>query len=353
MSRARPPAGAAGGWYRRRVTLRIGVLGAARIAPGALIEPAAALDGVEVTAIAARDPARAETFATEHGIPTVLPDYGALCRSDRVDAVYVALPASHHHHWSIEALRAGKHVLCEKPIAGNAIEAAEMVTVAGESGRLLVEAFHWRYHPLADRMKALFDTRLGTIRRVEAEFSVPIPDRSNIRYQLELGGGALMDLGCYPIQWVRFLLRGEPTVVEASATEEPAGVDQSLRARLRFDAHGGVLADVACSMADDAERRAVVVAEGSEGTLTVTNPLAPHHGNRIELSTAAGTEVEEIRSASTYHHQLVAFADAVRTGTAPVTSGADSIANMATIDACYRAAGLRPRGAGGEKPGPV
>ncbi len=325
------------------MTLRIGILGAAAIAPKAMVDPAAEIDGVEVTAVAARDPKRAEEFASRHGIPTVEPDYRSLCGADNVDAVYIALPASHHHRWTIEALRASKDVLCEKPLALNADEAAEMVAVASETGCLLMEAFHWRYHPLAARMKELTDTRIGTLTSMSARFDVPIADKSNIRYQLELGGGALMDLGCYPLQWVRYLLNGEPTVTEATAVQDPPGVDVSMSAVLRFDDHNGVSATIGCSMAADSSRVISLTATGTEGTLEVTNPLAPQAGNKLALTTAEGTETEQIESASTYHHQLQAFREAVDSRTNPPTSGDDSVATMAAIDACYRAAGMQPR----------
>ncbi|MGH1492401.1 MAG: Gfo/Idh/MocA family protein [Acidimicrobiales bacterium] len=326
------------------MTLRIGILGAAAIAPKALVVPASEIDGVEVVAVAARDPKRAEAFAAEHNIPSIEPDYRSLCRADYVDAVYIALPASHHKPWAIEALRVGKDVLCEKPVAMNAVEAAEMVAVADDTGQLLMEAFHWRYHPLADRMKELVDTRLGQVESVSARFAVPIPDKSNIRYQLELGGGALMDLGCYPLQWVRYLLSGEPVITEATATQDPEGVDVSLTAKMRFDDHGGVPAEIHCAMAAGTEVSISLTAVGSDGTLEVTNPLAPQSGNLLSLTTAAGTETERIESASTYHHQLVAFMAAIKDSTTPPTSGVDSVANMAAIDDCYRAAGMQPRG---------
>ena len=141
------------------MTIRFGVLGAAQITPAALIAPARAVDGVEVVAVAARDRSRAEAFAAEHSIGRVDDDYQALIDDPDIDAVYNPLPMSLHHPWTIAALRAGKHVLCEKPFAANADEAAEMVTVAEEENRVLVEAFHWRYHPLADRLVEVVRSR--------------------------------------------------------------------------------------------------------------------------------------------------------------------------------------------------
>jgi predicted dehydrogenase len=341
------------------MTVRIGILGAAAIAPSALVQPANELDGVEVAAVAARDRQRAEAFAAEHHIERVEPDYRSLCHATDIDVIYVALPASHHHQWTIEALNAGKHVLCEKPIALNTGQATEMVRAAERADRLLVEAFHWRYHPLAARMKELVDTRLGSLLSLSAQFTVPIPDTSDIRYQLDLGGGSLMDLGCYPLQWVRFLAGSEPTVTGAAAVEGPSGVDVSMSAQLRFDDRDRLTAEIACSMAADTHFAATVTAVGTDGSLAVTNPLAPQAGNRLELTTAEGLQAETIESASTYHHQLLAFRDAVRShsDTQPLptggadsislpTGGADSISTMAAIDACYRAAGMQPRGYG-------
>lgn len=328
------------------MTLRIGILGAARIAPGALIEPAAEIDGVTVSAVAARDRSRAEAFAAEHEIPNVFDDYDELCSSETVDAVYVALPASHHRRWSITAMRAGKDVLCEKPMAMNAVEAAEMVAVAEQTDRVLMEAFHWRYHPFASAMKTWLDTMVGDVESVSAVFDVAIADPGDIRYQVELGGGALMDLGCYPLNWVRYLLGPDPTVESATAVEQPAEVDQSLAATLRFPRFPDARVDISCSMAPEADLTAKVEVVGSAGRLVAVNPLAPHRGNRLEFHPIDGPTrtAEPIEGPSTYHHQLAAFVEAVRTRVPPPTSGAESVANMATIDACYRAAGMKPRG---------
>lgn len=320
--------------------LRIGLLGAARITPKALTQPASEIDGVEVTAVAARDRDRATAFAAEHGIQLVLDDYTALCESDQVDAVYNALPAALHHEWTIAALRAGKDVLCEKPLANNAIEAAEMVAVAKETGQKLVEAFHWRYHPLADRIRSIIDTQLGTLRSVDAQFTVPITNTSDIRYQLELGGGGLMDLGCYPVQWVRFAVGAEPTVTSAEAVCNPARVDVDITAQLSFP--GGVTGRVHSSMASDLT--AWLEVEGDDGRLHVQNPLAPQNGHQVTVTTPRGETTETVEGESTYHHQLVAFRDHVVDDKPILTGGTDAVATMKVIDDIYTAAGIGPRG---------
>src|SRR5262249_28307593 len=159
-----------------------GILGAAKIAPNALILPAKQVPEVEVTAIAARDPSRARQFAKTNGIPRVLASYEELIADPDIDVIYNPLPNSLHCECSIGAMRAGKHVFCEKPIASNTAEAERLVQVADETGLLLVEAFHYRFHPLADKVRELIRSgAIGKLTRVEANFSVPIPP-DNIRF---------------------------------------------------------------------------------------------------------------------------------------------------------------------------
>ena len=194
--------------------IRIGILGAASIAPMALIRPARRVPDAVVAAVAARDEARAARFADKHGIARVHPSYAALLADPEPDAIYNPLPNSLHCEWTLRALEAGKHVLCEKPLASNAEEAERMAKAATNAGRVLVEAFHWRYHPLADRMREIVTSgELGPIRHVEASFCVPMIRRGDIRYRWDLGGGATMDLGCYAINMVRTLAGAEPEVV--------------------------------------------------------------------------------------------------------------------------------------------
>jgi predicted dehydrogenase len=343
-----------------RPPLRLGLLAAARITGPAVIEPAALVEGVELVAVAARSPERAREVAETWGVPMALASYDELVTSPDVDAVYVATPASLHHRWTLAALEAGKHVLCEKPLAANAGEAREMVAAAERADRLLMEAFHWRYHPLVGQMaEVLASGRIGAIERVEASFDLPdgqIP-RTDIRWDVAIGGGALMDLGCYPLQWVRWAVGGvrhrfavsdtvgEPMVVAAVAECPVPDIDGRLSAELRWPS--GVTGSISCSMISPDPPRIRLDVFGTDGRMLVTNPLAPQFGSRLVVETDAGgrtveTEIEVDRS-TTYEHQLAAFRDAVATGVAPPTSGADSVATMELIDACYRAAGLSPR----------
>lgn len=328
-------------------TLRIGLLGASRIAPGAVIRPAAGLASAEVTRIAASSRDKADAYAREHGIPGVEDDYAALVASDAVDLVYNALPPSGHMEWTIAALRAGKHVLCEKPFAMNAGEAERMVAVAEETGLALVEAFHYRFHPLMLRVLDIVRSgQIGQVTNLEARFCYPIPYQpGELRHEPGVGGGALMDLGCYPVHWVRTIMGTEPEVVSASAVQEREGVDVAMRATLEFP--GGIPARVICSMAADLEPEldAGLAVQGDQGRITVTNPLSPHTGHQLQVRSTAGDTSDVVDGQSTYFHQLEHVADLIAGDVRPITGGEDAIANMRLIDAIYRAAAMLPRGA--------
>ena len=163
-----------------------------------------------VTAVAAREPARAREFAAKHGIGTVHDSYEALITDPEVDAIYNPLPNSLHAPWTLRAIAAGKHVLCEKPFASNEAEAAEVADAAKSAGVVVMEAFHYRYHPLARQMQQIVAGELGELRHVEAALCFPLPRFSDIRYRFDLAGGATMDAGCYAINCIRMLGQGEP-----------------------------------------------------------------------------------------------------------------------------------------------
>jgi predicted dehydrogenase len=324
--------------------LRIGILGAARIAPTALVRPARHVPEATIVAVAARDPARAERFASKNGIPRVAASYDALLSDPDVDAIYNPLPNSLHAAWTIKAMEAGKHVLCEKPLAANADEARTMVEAAARCNRLLFEAFHYRYHPLAARMRAIIDSGvLGTIRHVEATTCIPLIRPGDIRYSWELAGGATMDIGCYAINLVRFLAGAEPEVVRAEARLSSPRVDRWMTADFRFaDGRSGRMT---CSLFSATLLRLQAIVRGEYGELRTFNPLAPQFYNRLTLRTPTGTTKERVAGEASYTHQLRAFVRAVRDHTPVPTNGADAIANMRVIDAVYEKAGLPRRGA--------
>ena len=321
--------------------LKIGILGAARIAPAALIKPARATSGVEVTAVAARDTDRARAFADKHGIGRVHPSYDALIADPDVDAVYNPLPNGLHAEWTLKALDAGKHVLCEKPFTANAVEAEQVAEAAARTGLVVMEAFHWRYHPLARRMIEITRNDLGAVRHIETGFCFPLVRRRDIRWQLDLAGGALMDAGCYAIHIQRSLAGSEPTAVRAHALELSPGVDRRMEAELSYP--DGVSGTVTASMLSRTLLRIAATVHGERGSMDVVNPLAPHLFHRLTVRVGGRTRHEHVAGNATYWHQLQAFVAAIETGEPPVTGPADAVVNMRVIDGVYRAAGMEPR----------
>jgi predicted dehydrogenase len=322
--------------------LRIGVLGAARIAPAAIVKPARRVEGVEVVAIAARDPGRARAFAQKHGIPGVVDSYEALVSDPGIDAVYNPLPNGLHGRWTLAAMAAGKHVLCEKPFSANADEARTVAAAQSGSGLVVMEAFHYRYHPLFARVRELIATgAVGRVRHIEAWLCFPLLSGKDIRWSLGLAGGATMDAGCYPIHMVRHLAGSEPEVTAARAKVRSPGVDRFMEADLRFA--DGVTGRAMCSMLSAQVLRIGLRVRGDDGEIRVLNPLAPDRFHRVTVRNKAGKQVEHCTRRHTYDFQLEAFAGAVGGGQPVVTGPDDAIANMVVIDAVYRAAGLEPR----------
>ena len=322
--------------------LHFGILGAARIAPPALIQPAALLPGVSIAAVAASSVKKAQAFANDHDIATVSESYAALVELPDLDAIYNALPPNLHEQWSVAALRAGKHVLCEKPFAMNAAQARRMVAAANASQKLLVEAFHYRFHPYFRRVLELIaNDVIGGIRHIEAQFDVCIPYRlTEFRHDPMLGGGALMDLGCYPVHWVRTLVGSEPRVEHAECVRSEAGVDVATRASLRFS--NGVTAEIRTAMDETVaeQHNARVVIEGEKGRLMLQNPIAPHNGNKIITEADGELRSESVEGESTYYYQLQHFVAVIEGSETPLTGGQDAINNMQLIDNIYAAAGF-------------
>ena len=315
--------------------IRLGILGAARIAKGAIFEPAPGQDGISVHSIASRSLSRAEAMAEEWGVPNIAASYAALISAPDIDAIYIGLPPSEHREWTLAALAAGKHVLCEKPFAMNAAEAAEMEEAARVSGLVLMEAFHYRFHPLFQKLIEIVEGgALGRIRSFHAQFNVPIRySDSEFRYDPALGGGALMDLGCYPIHWARTLLGREPRVSAATIGLHASGVDEFFEATLDFEE--GVTGFVTSSMREDLPRvlDAGLRLTGERGELIVDNPLAPQLGNRVIVKAEDDETEISIDEGTTYEHQLRHFVDLVNGHVDPVLPAGDPTAQMKVLDA--------------------
>lgn len=323
--------------------VRIGVLGAARIAPAAVVKPARHSPEAEVVAIAARDRARADAFAKKHGVPRVFDSYAELLADPDIDAIYNPLPNGLHAEWTIAALDAGKHVLCEKPFTSNAEEAERVAAAADRTGLVVMEAFHYRYHPLAHRMRALVEQgELGTLERVETALCFPLPKFSDIRYQYDLGGGATMDVGTYTVHLARLLGLEEPAVTSATAKLRSPDVDRAMTASLAFPS--GHTGRITCSMWSSDVLKTFVRVRGTRGELHVINPTTPQMWSRTRVTVDGATRTERFSRRPTYEYQLDAFTAAVLRGEPTLTPPSDSIANMRVLDAIYLAAGMRPRG---------
>ena len=323
--------------------IRFGTLGAARITPAALISPCNNIDQAVVSVVAARDRSRAEAFAQDHGIPEVVDSYDDVINHPDIDAVYNPLHIGLHHEWSIKALRAGKHVLCEKAIASNAKEAEEMAAVAKETGLVLMDAFHYRYHPCFIRAKEIYDSGvLGDISKIDAAFHVAGHVEDDIRANYETAGGVTMDIGCYPISWVRHLSGEEPLAVTASAETGKADVDLFLEADLTFPS--GTVGHISGDMRNRGESRADLTVTGSKGTLFIWNPIAPQFGCKFEVTIDGVTTSETFDKRASYDYQLDAFIAAIEQGASLYTDADEAVHQMKAIDACYEAAGLPLRG---------
>ncbi|MDQ1545955.1 MAG: hypothetical protein QOH69_859 [Actinomycetota bacterium] len=321
--------------------IRIGILGAAGIAPEALINPARSNDEVEIVAVAARDHDRGVEYAAVHGIPTVHDTYEALLADPNVDVVYNPTPNGLHGVWTVAAVAAGKHVLCEKPFTANAAEARSVVAAVSPSDRIVMEAFHYRYHPITLRTIEIVQSgELGKLVSVEAGFGGMGRPHDDIRWSLPLAGGALMDVGCYPVHLLRSVVGLEPVVTGAVAVEGEPGVDGDMRIELEFP--GGISGLVRTSM-QSPESYIYARFVGEDGELEIENPFIPMKGNKLTITAGGTSRSETATTEPSYNFQLRALADVLLRG-APVMTDLDgAVKNMAVIDAAYLAAGMNVR----------
>jgi predicted dehydrogenase len=314
--------------------LRLGILSTARIAER-IVRGATAAETVELVAVGSRDRDRAEAYAAEHGIPRAHGSYEDLLADDEVDAVYNPLPNALHVPWSVRALEAGKHVLCEKPLARDPAHVDAAFDAAERAGRLLMEAFMWRFHPATEQLtRMVSDGAVGKLRVVRASFGFDIVGRDeNVRWSGELEGGALMDVGCYCVSAMR-LLAGEPERVSGEAVRGGRGVDARFAGVLRFA--GDVLGVFDCGM--DVTPLYGIEVVGDAGLLRSSDPW---HGNSPALVLErAGEAPEPITTVAVdpYCRELEAFAAAVGDGGPAPLGRDDALGQARTIAALYRAA---------------
>jgi len=334
--------------------LRIGLLGAARISPAAIIRPAQAL-GHRLVAVGARDQSRADSYASEHGIERAYGSYDEVLADGDVEVIYNGLPNGLHGSWNLAAIAAGRHVLGEKPFASNAPEAETVRSAARASGLVVMEAFHYQYHPLMLRVEELLNAgEIGDITHADIDMIMPSPDPADPRWSYPLAGGSLMDVGCYGLHLARFLgrwLGGEPQLVSATAIESDAnpGVDADLVARLAYPS--GATAVMHSGMLNPTVSFAFRLT-GTRGTIEAPAFVLPMNDDRLIISVdergflgrnRRRRRIERMGTTPTFQYQLAAFAAAVRTG-APLRNDLDdAVRQMALIDLTYQAAGMTPR----------
>lgn len=320
-----------------RTGLRWGILGAARIARRRVI-PAIPRAGEVVQAIASRDPVRADEVAREGGALRAHGSYEALLEDPEVEAIYIPLPNHLHVPWSIRALEAGKHVLVEKPVGLDAHEARALEAVATDHpGLIAMEAFMYRFHPRWQALhRMVADGDLGEVTAVHTHFSYHNVDPANVRNMPGIGGGGLLDIGCYGVSVARWLFGAEPSVEEARVEMDPAfGVDRHATARLRF-ARG----EATVLAATQQEYRQDVTVTCTAGSVVVPMPFNPPDGEpcRLEVRQGGTTTELEFPPADQYAEMVAAFQSAIRAGGPAPLPLADAVANMAVLDAIRAAA---------------
>jgi predicted dehydrogenase len=323
--------------------IRWGILSTANIGRKCVIP--AILGGREgvVAAIASRDATRASQVAADFGIPRSFGSYQELLDDPDVDAIYNPLPNHLHVQWTVKALEAGKHVLCEKPIAMNAAEAQAIVAARDRTGRCVVEAFMVRYHPQWHRLRELLRSgRIGELRLIQSSFLFRMLDPNNVRNQLDIGGGALYDVGCYPIVTARYAYASEPERAIALIDRDPRlGVDCLTSGMLAFPRGRQLVFSSSLQLATHQR----VVMFGSEGRIEVMVPFTPRENLRCRILIDSGArqdggsaEVEEVAPVDQYALQCDSAARIFRGDCAQEFPIEDAIANMRVIDALYRSA---------------
>ncbi len=322
--------------------LRWGVISTANIGRAAVLPAIQHSSNGELVAVASRDEEKARTFADKLGIPRAYGSYEALLAADDIDAVYIPLPNSLHREWTINAAEAGKHILCEKPLALDAAECAEMEAAAQQNGVVLMEAFMYRFHPQTEKVLQLVqDGAIGEPRLIYAAFTFRLSNLENIRFNPELGGGSLMDVGCYCVNIIRTVAgaipgAGEPVEVQAHANWGKTGVDEEMTGTFRFA--NGLLAQFSCGLT--LERREFYQVAGPEGHLDVQSAFLPGTGDTTihEYHGRGDSIAYEIQGVDEYQLMVEHFADCVLFGNPVRYPPSEAAANMRVIEALYRSA---------------
>jgi predicted dehydrogenase len=322
----------------RQSMIRFGALGTARVVPYGLLEPAKETQGVEVSGIASRTPQKAAEFAARYGIQRGFGSYEALLESADIDAVYIALPPALHYDWARRAIEAGKHVLCEKPLAENAQLAQELMLFARRHGRVLVEAMHVRYLDRLRRQRELLaGGEFGRLLRIESCFRAPYTPmaKDDFRLRFELGGGAALDVGCYAVSCLRYMAGEEPEILSVRYKCSRPQIDRWMRATLRFPS--GVE-----GVAEFGFRGFYVPRGGVE--VTCENGWIKWDGKGLVLQKNGNLIREALPTKSTHQLQLEAFVKSIRGEESNALPPDDAVLTARVIDALYEKAGLALRG---------
>lgn len=320
-----------------RAKLRWGVLSTAHIGRVAVNPAIQASNNGELLAVASRDAERARAFAAECAIPRHYGSYDELLNDPEIHAVYNPLPNSLHAPWTIRALERGKHVLCEKPLAATAAECHEMQRAAAANGMRLMEAFMYRFHPRTEKAIALaHGGALGAVRAIRSVFTFRLQRPGNIRLDAALGGGALLDVGCYCVNVSRTIAASEPVEVQAWATWHANDVDEQLSGVLRFE--NGLVAHFDCAL--NLERRDMFEVAGTESAMTVESAFTPGKGDVAIVEHRAQREDvrHDVTGADQYRLMVEHFADCVLHDRPLRYSAAEAAANMMVIESLYRSA---------------
>jgi predicted dehydrogenase len=315
--------------------LRLGILGAAKIALGAIIPAAAQTDAVEVAAVASRGGKKARSVREAAPEAELFEDYETLLSEADVEAIYIPLPNSMHVEWTLKALKAGKHVLCEKPFSIDAKGAEKAVQAARERGLALMEGFMYRFHPQTVRLAELLrEGAVGEVRQAMAEFGHRIEDPEDVRIIGSLGGGSLGDVGCYCLSGLRLIFSSEPRQASAFARFAGDGADEELAGVLEFDEGLGV---ISCGASSARRERLEIV--GTDGRITLDAPFRPDKaGGVMEIRRGNEETTEHFDEDAPYKVELEEFARAIREGRDPAVGPAEILGNARSLEALLESA---------------
>jgi predicted dehydrogenase len=317
--------------------LRWGLLSTARI-NRALLPPLRSSERNVLTAVASRDLDRAQAYADERNIPRVFGSYEAMLADPDVDVIYNPLPNSMHTEWTIKAAEAGKHVLCEKPLANTVEEVDAITEAAKKAGVVVMEAFMYRHHPQTLKVKELVDEgAIGKLQLIRGSFTFKMPEgrENDVRLNASLGGGSIWDVGCYPISYARLIAGTEPTEVFGwQITGANSGVDESFFGQMRFPDH--VYAQFDCGFRTPQRTNMEIV--GDQGNITVKLPFTPKLNEEIVVTNGDEKRIITIPGEDLYLGEVENMADAVLDGKAIRMNLTDSRNNVATIQALLRSA---------------